>query len=170
MFRVHLSPAEDDELRSCSHDRATDPRTRDRLEMIRLADAGWSIPHIARHLRYHEVTVRRHIKHFLTHGFAILSDQPRSDRPPTVTEADLRAVEARLDAGGSTWTTRQLRAWLAQARGVTVHPDHRRRLLHRRRLSWQRTVTAVAHKRRDHAASDANVTALGERKKAPRAG
>jgi transposase len=170
MYRVTLSPAEHQELRARSHDRATDPHTRDRLEMVRLSDAGWSIPRIARHLQCHQATVRRHIKAFLAHGFDILPDKPRSGRPPTVTEADLLAVEALLDAGGRTWTTRQLVAWLSQERGVTVHPDHLRRLLRRRRISWKRTVTSVAHKRRDQAAYDAKVTELDDRKKARRRG
>jgi transposase len=108
MYRVTLSPAEHEELRTRSHDRATDPHTQDRLEMVRWSDAGWSIPRIARHLQCHQATVRRHIKDFLAHGFDLLPDKPRSGRPPTVTEADLLAVEALLDAGGRTWTTRQL--------------------------------------------------------------
>jgi transposase len=53
---------------------------------------------------------------------------------------------------------------------VTVHPDHLRRLLHRRRISWTRTVTSVAHKRRDQAADDAKVTELANLKQAPRRG
>ena len=105
MIRVRGSPAEREELRTRGHDRATDPRTRDRLEMIRLSDAGWSIPRIARHLQSHQQTVRHHSKDFLAHGCDILPDQPRSGRPPTVPEAALRAVAARVDAGDRPWTT-----------------------------------------------------------------
>ena len=166
MIRVTLSDAERAELRART--RAADPRTRDRLEMVRLADAGWSVPRIARHLGLHEQTVRRQVTAFLAGGFAALPDKPRSGRPPTVGEADLAAVEARLDAGGRTWTTRQLVAWLRDERGVAVHPDHLRRLLRRRRFGWMRTVSSVAHKRRDPAAYDAKVEELGELKKARR--
>ena len=163
MIRVCLTEADRAELRTRT--RTADPRTRDRLEMIRLADAGWSIPCIARHLDRHEQTVRRHVTAFLAHGFVALPDRPRPGRPPTVTETDLLAVDALLDAGGRTWTTRQLVAWLDRERGVAVHPDHLRRLLHRRRFGWKRTVTSLAHKRRDQAAYDAKVAELDELKK-----
>jgi len=153
MIRVTLTAAEHEDLRART--RTAAPHERDRLEMLRLADAGWSIPRIARHLGLHHQTVRRQIKGFLAHGFAALPDQPRAGRPPTVTEAHLLALEALIDAGGRTWTTRQLVAWLTQEHGVTVHPDHRRRRLRRRRFGGKRTVTSLAHKRRDQAAYDA---------------
>lgn len=144
------------------------PRTRDRLEMIRLAGAGWSAPRIARHLRAHEQTVRKYVKAFLADGFEALPDRPRPGRPPTVTAAHLDALEALLDAGGRTWTTPQLVAWLEREQGVRVHPDHLSVLLHRRRLGWKRTVTSVAHKRRDPAGYDAKVTELAGLTKKPR--
>jgi transposase len=168
MYRVCLTDAQRQELNRRAHEPGVMPRTRDRLEMVRLAAAGWSVPRVARHLGLHEQTVRRHVKAFLAHGFAALPDRPRPGRPPTVTEADLRALEAQLDAGGRTWTTRQLVAWLAAERGVGVHPDHLRRLLRRRRFGWKRTVASVAHKRRDQAAYDAKVEELeGLKKKRP---
>ena len=168
MIRVALTPAQRSELRARTRDPGVAPRTRDRLEMVRLADAGWSVPRIARHLTCHEQTVRRQVKAFLAHGFAALADKPRAGRPPTVTASDLAAVEAVLDAGGRTWTTRQLVAWLERERGVSLHPDHLRRLLRRRRFGWKRTATSVAHKRRDPAAYDAKVEELAELKKARR--
>lgn len=163
MIRVSLTAAEREELRART--RTADPRARDRLEMVRLVDAGWSVPRVARHLGLHEQTVRRHVKAFLARGFAALPDRPRPGRPPRVAEADLLAVEALLDAGGRTWTTRQLVAWLAEERGVAVHPDHLRRLLRRRRFGWKRTVPSVAHKRRDPAAYAAKVAELDGLKK-----
>lgn len=165
MIRVSLTPAERDELRARTRARDLAPHTRDRLEMVRLADAGWSVPRVARHLGAHEQTVRKHVKAFLAHGFAALPDRPRPGRPPRVTEAHLLALEALLDAGGRTWTTRQLGAWLDREHGVRVHPDHLRRLLRRRRFGWKRTVTSLAHKRRDHAAYDAKAADLADLKK-----
>ena len=141
---------------------------RDRLEVVRLSDAGWTIPRIARHLGCHEQTVRKYVKAFLADGFTALPDRPRPGRPPRVTEAHLQALEALLDAGGRTWTTRQVVAWLAREHGVRVHPDHLSVLLHRRRFGWQRTVTSVAHKRRDPAAYDAKVAELDGLKKRPK--
>jgi transposase len=165
VIRVRLPPAERDELRARTREHGLDASTRDRLEMVRLADAGWSVPRIARHLAVHEQTVRKHVKAFLAAGFAALPDKPRPGRPPRVTEDHLLAVEALLDAGGRTWTSRQLVAWLNQERDVVVHPDHLRRLLRRRRFGWKRTVTSVAHKRRDQDAYDAKVEELSALKK-----
>lgn len=165
MICVELTPAQRDELRVRTHDAGIAPRTRDRLEMIRLADAGWSVPRIARHLGCHEQTVRKHVKVFLASGFGALPDRPRPGRPPVVTPAHLDALEALLDAGGRTWTTRQLAAWLEREQHVHVHPDHLSVLLHRRRFGWKRTVSSVAHQRRDAAAYDAKAAELATLKK-----
>jgi len=165
MIRVALTPAQHEELRARTRVLGIAARTRDRLEMIRLADAGWTIPHVARHLGCHEQTVRKYIKVFLADGFDALPDRPRPGRPPTVTAAHLDALETVLDAGGRTWTTPQLVAWLEREHGVRVHPDHLSRLLHTRRFGWKRTVPSVAHKRRDVAAYDAKVTELNGLKK-----
>jgi transposase len=165
MIRVALTPAQHEELRTRTRTPGIAPRTRDRLEMVRLADAGWSVPRIARHLGAHEQTVRKYIKAVLADGFDALPDRPRPGRPPTITTAHLDALEARLDAGGRTWTTPQLGAWLDQEHAERVHPDHLRRLLHARRFGWKRTVASVAHKRRDPAGYDAKVAELDELKK-----
>ena len=167
MIRVALTAAEHEDLRARS--RTAAPRERDRLGVLRLADAGWRVPRIARHLGRHEQTVRRHLKAFLAHGFAALPDRPRPGRPPRATDADLAALEARVDAGDRTWTARQLAAWLERERGVTLHPDHLRRLLRRRRFGWKRTVTSVAHKRRDQEGYAAQVEELGGLKRRPSA-
>jgi len=168
VIRVELTAAQRDELRARTREAGIAPRTRDRLEMVRLSDAGWSVPRIAAHLGSHEQTVRKYVKAFLADGFAALPDRPRPGRPPTVTAAHLDALEALVDAGGRTWTTRQLVDWLARAHGVRVHPDHLSVLLHRRRLGWKRTVASVAHKRRDPEAYDAKVAELEALKKRPR--
>src|SRR4051795_9249797 len=65
MYRVQLTDAQHAELERRAHDPRTKPRTRDRLEMVRLAHAGWSVPKTARHFRCHEETVGPWIKAFL---------------------------------------------------------------------------------------------------------
>ena len=165
MIRVELTPAQRDDLRARTRAPGLASRTRDRLEMIRLADAGWTIPRIARHLGIHEHTVRKYVKAFPRDGFAVLPDRPRPGRPRTVTDAHLAALAALLDAGGRTWTTRQLVAWLDQEHGVRVHPDHLSVLLHRRRFGYKRTVSSVAHQRRDPAGYAAKATELADLKK-----
>lgn len=90
--------------------------------------------------------------------------------PQRVTATPLNAVGALVDAGGRTWTTPQVVAWLDQEYGVRVHPDHLSVLLHRRRFGWRRTVNSVAHQRRDAAAYDAKVAELAALKKRPSRG
>jgi hypothetical protein len=41
MIRVGLSTEQREELRTRTHERGVDPHTRDRLKMLRLADASW---------------------------------------------------------------------------------------------------------------------------------
>jgi putative transposase len=146
MLRIDLSPAQRAELRARTRRAGVTARTRDRLEMLRLADAGWHVPQIARHLGYHEQTVRKYLKVFLTAGFDQLPDQPRPGRPARVSAAHLEGLEALLDGTARTWTVPQLAAWLATEHGVRVHPDHLRRLLHRRRFRWKRTKRSLHHK------------------------
>ena len=76
MYRVHLNEAEREQLQHRTRQHHLAPQTRDRLEMVRLSHAGWSIPKIAAHLRAHEQTVRRWIKTFLQAVFDALSDNP----------------------------------------------------------------------------------------------
>ncbi len=144
MIRVKLTPAQRDDVRWRTRAPDVTSRTRDRQ------------------------TVRKYVKAFLADGFDALPDRPRPGRPPTVTAAHLDALAALLEGGGRTWTTPQLVAWLEQAHGVRVHPDHLSRLLHARRFGWQRTVTSVAHKRRDPDGYGAKVAELENLKKRPR--
>lgn len=167
MIRVVLTDAQRIEIGVRAHAPAITARTRDRLEMLRLADAGWTIPHIARHLECHPQTVRKYVKTFLADGFDALPDRSRPGRPPRVTAEHLGALETLLDAGGRTWTTPQLAAWLDQEHGVRVHPDHLSVLLHRRRFGWRRTVDSVAHKRRAASGYEAKVAELAMLKKKP---
>src|SRR5437016_4775406 len=92
MYRVHFDEDARHELNRRAHQPDIAPRTRDRLEMLRLSDAGWGIPKIAKHLSTHEQTVRRWIKTFLLEGFDALVDPPRPGKSSAVTEEILTAV------------------------------------------------------------------------------
>ncbi len=50
LIRVQLSCDQRGELQQRTRQRGLSPQTRERLEMIRLADAGWNIPKIAGYL------------------------------------------------------------------------------------------------------------------------
>jgi transposase len=122
------------------------PSTRDRLEMVRLSDAGWSVPRIARHLGQHEQTVRTWIKAFLAGGFAALPNKPRGGKVSALTAPMLERVRAELAKGTRTWTAAQLADWVAAEQGVRLSADRVRIHLKRARISWQRTSRALRHK------------------------
>jgi len=165
LIRVELNDEQREELRKRSREPGIHPRIRDRLEMVRLADAGWNIPRIAGHLGYHEQTVRKYIKRFVDGGFGRLPNKPHPGPRRKVTEEMLLALEHLIDETERTWTTPQLVQWLCEQFQVEVHPDHLARLLHRRRFRWKRTKRSVAHKRNDPDLPAAKVAELEVLKK-----
>jgi transposase len=152
-LRLDLSPLQRAELDRRLRARTTERRVHERLAMVRAVADGATVPAAARALGLHHQTVRRAVKRFLAEGFAGLEDRPRPGRPPRLGEADLLALEERLDAdaatGARTWTLGQAAGWLAEERGVRLSPDRLGALLHRRGFRWKRTKRATAHKQAD---------------------
>lgn len=146
MYRVHLTEEQHAELKRCCHAADVKPRTRDRLEMIRLADAGHSIPRIAALLRISEVRVRYWVKRFLALGFPALADQPHRGQPSQLTPALLTAIRTELAKGDRTWTAGQIAEWLAQEHGVALSPDWLGEKLGRANFSYKRTTRSLKHK------------------------
>lgn len=153
IIRLALSSADRDDLDRRLRARTTERREYERLEMIQAVAAGATIPQAARALGVHQQTVRRFVARFAAEGFAGVADRPRAGRPPRLTDDDLAAVEARLDAdaatGTRTWTLPQLAAWLAAEREVVVTPGHLGDRLKRRDFRWKRTRRATTHKQQD---------------------
>jgi transposase len=147
LYRVHLTEEERQELKRRTRAPGIKPRTRDRLEMIRLLDAGWHIPQIAHHLRVTPRRVRIWVRLFLDEGFEALRDQPHPGRPGRLTPELLARVREELEKGERTWTTGQLAAWLEETQGVSFSRDHLGFLLRRARLSCRRTERDLGHKR-----------------------
>lgn len=146
MVYVRLESCQREELRRLWRDKETAARTRERLEMVRLSDAGWSAPRIAVHLGVHQNTVRKYLKAFLCQGFAALPDKPKPGPVAKVTEEHLLALERLLDGTDRTWTSPKLAAWLLEEYGVSVHPGWLSQLLHKRGFGYKRTKNSVAHK------------------------
>ena len=165
MYRVTLPPAQRGELKRRTREPGLKPRTRDRLEMVRLSDSGMSIPQIARVMDTHEQTVRKYLKAFLSGGFEALPDRPHPGPVPKVTEEHLVALERQLDGSERVWTMPQLAHWLHTQQGVKVHPDHLRQVLQSRGFRWKRMTPSVAHKQ-DRAAVEAARKELDALKKA----
>jgi transposase len=145
LYRVHLTEEQRQELKQRTRAPGVMPRTRDRLEMVRLADVGWSIPQIARHLQQSEARVRFWIKQFLQEGFDALPDQPHPGPPSQLTPELVRALRQELEKGDRTWTTGQLAAWLVEQHGVRLSADWLGRLLKRAQVSYKRTQRRVQH-------------------------
>ncbi len=142
MYRIHLSTEQREDLRCLVRQTGLAPSTRERLEMVRLSDAGWSILRIARYLGQHEQTVRAWIKAFLAGGFAALSNKPRGGKQSALTPTLLDALRAEIAQGQRTWTAAQAAAWLAERSGVRLSVDRVRVHLKRAQLTYQRTSVA----------------------------
>ena len=146
MYQVTLTNEQRRELQGRTRRPGVAPSTRDRLEMVRLSDAGWSVPQIARHLGQHEQTVRTWIKAFLNGGFDALPNNPRGGKHSALTPAIIAAVRAEVETGQRTWTASQLADWIAEQYDVRVSPGRLHVHLKRAKLSYQRTSRSLKHK------------------------
>lgn len=148
MYRVCLTEEQRQEL----HRRIRQPnlpaRTRERLEMVRLSDAGWSVPRIAVHLKQHEQTVRRWIKTYLVDGFDALADQPHSGQQSAITQDILAEVCAWLEKGDRTWNAVQIAQEVEKQHGLRRSPRQWRQMLRRENLSYTRTKRTLRHKQK----------------------
>jgi transposase len=148
MYRITLTDDQRQELRQRTRQAGLAPSTRDRLEMVRLSDAGWSVPKIAHHLAQHQQTVRAWIKAFLTAGFDALTNKPRGGDSSDVTPPMLQAARLEIAKGERTWSASEVADWLAEHHGVRISPGRMRVHLKRANLSYQRTSRSLKHKQK----------------------
>ena len=146
MYRVHLDDAARLQLHRRAHEPGVMPRTRDRLEMIRLADAGWSVPRIAKHFGLSEKCVRSWVRAYLAGGFDALPDRPHVGQKSALTPALVEAVRAEVGRGERTWSAPQIADWLAERHAVRLSANRLGRLLRRNGLSYTRTGRCLRHK------------------------
>ena len=146
MYRVRLDEAARGELHRRAHEAGAKPRTRDRLEMVRLCNAGWSVPQIACHFGLSERCVRSWIKAFLAGGFDALPDKPHLGQMSALTPKLVAAVRTQVAKGERTWTAQQIADWLAQEQGLRLGSDWLGRLLRRAGLCYKRTSRTLRHK------------------------
>jgi putative transposase len=86
MIRIQLDETTRDDLHRLRHTNLSNT-ARDRLEMILLSDAGWSLPRIARHLGCHPHTTRDVLNSYRDRGVAALQPQ-RPGPPPELNEIE----------------------------------------------------------------------------------
>ena len=145
MYRITLTDEQRRALRERTRQAGLAPSTRDRLEMVRLSDAGWSVPRSARHRGQHEQTVRSWIKAFLGGGCDALPNRPRGGKQSALPVPLLESVRAEVARGERTWTAAHLAAWVAEHHGVHLSADRVRIHLRRARLSWPRPSRTLRH-------------------------
>ncbi len=148
MYHITLTDQQRQELQQRTRKAGIAPSTRDRLEMVRLSDTGWSVPRIARHLGIHEQTVRLWIKAFIAGGFDTLTNKPRGGDTSDVTPTILEAARAEIAKGTRTWSASQVADWIAEHYGVRISPGRMRVHLKRAKLSYQRTSRSLHHKQK----------------------
>jgi len=148
MYHITLTDAQRQELQHRTRQPGIVASTRDRLEMVRLSDAGWSVPKIARHLGAHEQTVRLWIKAFLAGSFDALPNKPRGGKQSALTPAMLEAVRAEVGAGQRTWDAGQIADWVAEHHGLRLSASRMRIHLKRAKLSYKRTSRSLRHKQK----------------------
>ena len=166
IIRVNLTSEQRDELNWRSRQRVLAPRTRERLEMIRLSDLGHTVPQSAASLGRHEQTVRAVLKASEADGFAALADAKRSGRPATLLPEHLQALEQLLDESalkGQAWSLPLMVEWLKTRFGISISTERLSVLLKKRKFRWKRTQRSLRHKQTDpdlQAAKEADLELL----------
>jgi putative transposase len=169
MYRVTLTDAQRDELHRRAHAPGVAPRTRDRLEMVRLSAAGWSPPKIAAHLQISEKRVRHYLNAFLAGGFDALPDRRHPGMASPLTPAMEVALRQELLKDERTWTAAQLADWVATQFGVRLTADALTRRLKRARIAWKRTSRSVKHKQQPEAVAEKKQERAAQDKRGSRA-
>lgn len=145
MYRVHLTDEQRAELRARTRSPHLKPRTRDRLELVRLSDGGLTVPEISRILHVSPGRVRFWLRRFLEEGFEALPDQPHHGRPGRLTPAALAALREELAKCDRTWTLPQVAEWLEETQGISLCPPHLGVMLRKAGLSCRRTEPDLQH-------------------------
>jgi putative transposase len=162
MIRIQLDDTTRSELHRLCHT-GLSARARNRLEMILLADAGWSPPRIARHLGCHPHTARAALKGFRQRGTAALQPQPPGPPPDHQRRRAVTERLAELLGQERTWTSRQLAAALRP--DIRLSPRQLLRYLALLKARYRRTATTVQHKQDPAKAARARPVLDGLKKK-----
>lgn len=171
MYRIRLTDGQRAELRRRVQTARMAPRERERLEMVRLSDAGWSVPRIARHLGWHEQTVRNVLQQFEKKGVEACLTRG-SSRPHTihskvdeVAREHLRALlhqsPRTFGKPTSVWSV-ELAAEVSFAEGITaerVSGETIRQAIHRLGIRWKRAKQWITSPDPEYARKKARATA-----------
>jgi transposase len=169
MYRIRLTEQQQQELHKRAHQHGIAPRTRERLEIVRLSDKGWSIPKIALHMDLHEQTVRLWVKAFLKGDFDALQDKPHVGQKSAITPEIMAEVIGWIEKGERTWNAPQIAAEVHARYGILRSAKQWRTLLHRHKQTYKRTRRSLRHKQ-DPEKVQAKSDELDALKRGPTAG
>jgi transposase len=163
MIRIQLTDTQRADLQAL---RRTDlpAVARDRLEMVLLADAGWSAPRIAEHLGCHPHTARSALKGFRDRGTAAFWPVQPGPQPDHIRREQVTGRLRDLLGRERTWTSRQL-AEALRPDGIALSPRQVRRYLGLLKAAYRRTASTVAHKQDPKKVERAKVVLAGLKKK-----
>lgn len=147
MLKTPLSPETRRELLALKNRKTTHPKTSERIEMLLLADAGWTHDAIAAHLGRSCSLVQLRIRAYETQGIETLGVNYGPRRARKATPEYQAALVAKLDED-RIWTSAQLADALAEQTGIRLGIDHLRVLVKRHGYTWKRTKRSVAHSRK----------------------
>lgn len=131
-LRIKLTEEEELELLELKRDLKTPPRTRDRIEALRLNAKGWKTEKIADYLNQAPNTVRKTIYCWISSGKEGLFDKPRMGRKRKWQNEDIEYLEDCLDHEERTYNSYQLREKLKEERKIDLSADRIRRILKKR--------------------------------------
>jgi transposase len=144
MLRITLASDQRAAVETLRRDPTLTPAERDRVEMLLLAGAGWTVPQIAVHFACCHATVRRLLHRFAADGIAALRRQHPGPAPDSHRRQQIHsAVERRL-VQDRTWTAAQLASAL-HADDIHLSARQLRRYL-RQIARWRRVTRSLHHK------------------------
>jgi transposase len=145
MLRIALNAEQVTTLFEMRRDASLEPAERDRVEMVALAHAGWSVGKIAAHLGYCAETVRRLFRRFPAEGWTVIRHRAPGPAPDEARRQTVETALRTLLGQDRTWTARQLAEALGD-RGICLSARQVRRYLRRLDAGWHRTKRTVAHR------------------------
>jgi len=148
MYRVSLTADQIAELNRLCRDPKTKPPTRSRLEMLRLANTGWSIPRIARHFDLTESRARHWVKAFLDGGFAALENKKSPGPKRKLTPEIIAHLKQVVGQDGRTWTAPQVLEWLQEQYGLVVNRTWLCEVMNQNGMRYKRTTRTLRHKQK----------------------
>ena len=144
MLRLTLTPDERAAVETLRRDPTLSPAERDRVEMLLLSAAGWTVAQIAAHFGCCLATVRRRLHGFRGVGLAAVRRQHPGPSPNLAYRSRITAALERHLAEDRTWTAAQL-ADVLHADDIHLSARQLRRYLPQV-AGWRRVARSLHHK------------------------